>query len=150
MTSARGVMVVVGGLAAGAAALVAAGCRFPGLARPSGSLVAGFASGFSNVTAGVGGPALAVYGASTRLPSAGFVPTVQVVGIVTNALSFAVKRDAHLPAGLVVGCVVAVLVGTLLGRWVARLLGERVGRVVVLSLAIAGGLVSVAKGVLAW
>lgn len=143
-------MVVVGGLAAGAAALVVAGCRFPGLARPSGSLVAGFASGFSNVTAGVGGPALAVYGASTRLPSAGFVPTVQVVGIVTNALSFAVKRDAHLPVGLVIGCVVAVLVGTLLGRWVARLLGERAGRAVVLSLAIAGGLLSVVKGLLAW
>ncbi|GAA5140586.1 TSUP family transporter [Pseudonocardia adelaidensis] len=142
-------LVVVGGLAAGAAGLVAAGCRFPGLVRPSGSLVAGFVSGFSNVTAGVGGPALAVYGASTRLPAAGFVPTVQVVGIVTNALSLAVKHDAHLPGGLVLGCVVAVLAGTLGGRWIAGLLGERAGRSVVLSLAIAGGALSVLKGMLA-
>ncbi len=142
--------VVVGGLAAGAAALVAAGCRIPGLTRPSGSVVAGFASGFSNVTAGVGGPALAVYGASTRLSSAGFVPTVQVVGIVSNVLSLAVKHDAHLPGRLVLSCVVAVLAGTLLGRWIAGLLSDRAGRAIVLALAITGGLLSVVKGLLAW
>ncbi|MHA6622559.1 TSUP family transporter [Pseudonocardia sp. DLS-67] len=143
-------LVVVGGLAAGASLLVAAGWRVPGSTRPSGGILAGFASGFSNVTAGVGGPALAVYGASTGLPRAGFVPTVQVVGIVTNALSLAVKHDAHLPWRLVLGCTAAVLAGTLAGRWTAGIVTERAGRATVLALAITGGLLSVVKGLLTW
>lgn len=143
-------LVVVGGLATATAVLVAAGGRIPGLARPAGSLAAGFASGFSNVTAGVGGPALAVYGASTEHPRTSFVPTVQVVGIVTNALSLVAKHDAHLPGRLVLGCVAAVLAGTLVGRWTSGLVSERAGRVLVLVLAVAGGLVSVVKGILTW
>lgn len=143
-------LMVVGGLAAGTAVLVAAGCRVPGSTRPAGSIVAGFVSGFSNVTAGVGGPALAVYGASAGLPRAGFVPTVQVVGIVTNALSLAVKHDAHLPGRLALCCTAAVLAGTLAGRWTARLVTERAGRAAVLALAITGGLLSVVKGLLTW
>jgi uncharacterized membrane protein YfcA len=143
-------LVVVGGLATAAATLIAAGRRVPGLARPFGSVVAGFASGFSNVTAGVGGPALAVYGASTHHPRTSFVPTVQVVGIVTNALSLIAKHDAHLPGRLVLSCVAAVLAGTLIGRWTAGLVSERAGRAGVLALAITGGLVSVVKGVLTW
>ena len=142
--------VVVGGVCGGGGRTRPVGCRIPGLTRPSGSVVAGFASGFSNVTAGVGGPVLAVYGASTRLSSAGFVPTVQVVGIVSNVLSLAVKHDAHLPGRLVLSCVVAVLAGTLLGRWIAGLLSDRAGRAIVLALAITGGLLSVVKGLLAW
>jgi hypothetical protein len=143
-------LLVVGGIATAAAVLVAAGGRIPGLARPAGSVAAGFASGFSNVTAGVGGPALAVYGASTRQPRTSFVPTVQVVSIVTNALSLVAKHDAHLPGRLVLSCVAAVLAGTLAGRWTSRLVSERVGRILVLALAVAGGLISVIKGVLTW
>jgi uncharacterized protein len=143
-------LVVVGGLAAAAALLVAAGRRIPGLARPSGSLVAGFVSGFSNVTAGVGGPALAVYSASTDHPRRSFIPTVQVVGIVTNVLSLVAKHDAHLPVELVLSCVAGVLAGALIGSWTAHLVSERAGRAGVLTLAVAGGLVSVAKGVLTW
>lgn len=143
-------LVVVGGLATVAALFVAAGRRIPGLARPSGSVAAGFVSGFSNVTAGVGGPALAVYSASTDHPRSSFIPTVQVVGIVTNVLSLVAKHDAHLPLPLVLSCVAAVLAGTLIGRWTADLVSERAGRAGVLALAVAGGVVSVVKGVVTW
>lgn len=143
-------LVLVGAAAAGAAAVVAAGGTFQGLGRPMGALGAGFVSGFSNVTAGVGGPALAVYGASTGFPPRNFVPTVQVVGIVANASSLLAKHDADLPGRLVLSCLAAVLAGILFGRWTSRLVGEREGRAIVLSLAIVGGLASVGKGILTW
>lgn len=143
-------LVLVGALATLAAGVVAAGRTIPGLRGPLGGLAAGLVSGFSNVTAGVGGPALAVYGASARVPRVRFVPTVQVVGIVTNASSLLAKRDAHLPGELVLACVTTVLVGIVIGRWASRYIGESAGRVTVLGLAIVGGLASVVKGVLTW
>lgn len=141
-------LVVVGGLATVAAVLVAAGRPIPGLARPPGAVAAGFAAGFSNVTAGIGGPALAVHGASSRQPHSRFVPTVQAVGIVMNTLSLVAKQDAVLPVPLVLTCVGAVVAGTLIGRWTAGLVSERATRTAVLALAVCGGLASVAKGLL--
>jgi uncharacterized membrane protein YfcA len=141
-------LVVVGSIATVAAVLVAAGRPIPALARPAGGIAAGFTAGFSNVTAGIGGPALAVYGASTGQPRSRFVPTVQVVGIVMNTLSLVAKHDAQLPAPLVLTCVGAVVAGTLIGRWTAGLVSERAARTAVLTLAICGGLASLTKGLL--
>lgn len=141
-------LVLVGGLTTVATMAVVVGRPIVVLRRRYGPLLAGCVSGFSNVTAGVGGPALAVYGASTGLRRERFVPTVQVVGIVTNGLSLLAKHDADLEVGVVLGCVAAVLVGTLVGRGVSRIMGERTGRAIVLGLALVGGLFSVLKGLL--
>ncbi|NED96090.1 TSUP family transporter [Phytoactinopolyspora alkaliphila] len=143
-------MVLVGALATVAVAVVAMGRPLALLAHRSGSLTAGFVSGFSNVTAGVGGPALAVYGASTRWSRVSFVPTVQLVGIVANVLSLIAKRDAHLPVQLVLGCSAAVIIGTIAGRYLSGVMGERTGRAIVLSLAAIGGLMSIVKGLVSW
>ena len=143
-------LVVVGALATLAAGVVAVGRPITALSRPSGPVVAGFASGFSNVTAGVGGPALAVYGASTNWSRQTFVPTVQLVLIVTNGLSLVAKHDARLPMSVVASCLAAVLVGAVAGRYTAALISERWGRATVLTLAIVGGLASVAKGIATW
>ena len=124
-------LVVVGGLATVAALFVAAGRRVPGLARPSGSAAAGFVSGFSNVTAGASGPAPAVWSASTDHPRSSFIPPCR--SSASLATSCPSSRNT-----------------TRTCRWTADLVSERVGRAGVLTLAVAGGLVSVVKGVRAW
>lgn len=143
-------LVLVGATATAAVLVVVAGRPLAFLAHRSGPWMAGFASGFGNVTAGVGGPALAVYSASTQWSRHSFVPTVQFVGIVTNAVSLVAKRDAHLPLGLVAGCVAAVLAGSFAGHHLSAVLSERAGRFIVLGLAGAGGVMSIAKGVFTW
>lgn len=120
------------------------------LAGRSGPFVAGAASGFGNVTAGVGGPPLAVYAVSTRWPRASFVATAQAVGLVTNAMSLAAKHDARLHPALVAGFLALMLLGVLAGGPLSRRISESTARVVVLTTAIGGGLVAVAKGLLAW
>lgn len=141
-------MIVVGAVCTAATAAVALNRPFTALRRPAGAVAAGVASGFSNVTAGVGGPALAIFAISTGWAQATFVPTVQVVGAVTNVGSLLAKHQARLPLSLVLGCSVGVTVGAVLGQLLSRHLPERVGRRIVIALAIVGGVLSVAKGII--
>ncbi len=134
-----------------AAGLVAAFDRpLPLLAGRPGAFLAGAASGFGNVTAGVGGPPLAVYATTTRWPRAAFVPTAQAVGLATNAMSLAAKHDARLHPATVAGFLALMLLGVLCGGPLARRMSDRVARALVLALAITGGLVAVGKGLLTW
>ena len=74
-------------------------------------MLSGFTSGFFNTTAGTGGPPLAVYAVSTDWGQRSFVPTVQVVGLVTNVLSLAAKGTPALSWPLLLACGVAMTVG---------------------------------------
>lgn len=114
-----------------------------------GAIFAGAVSGFSNVTAGVGGPALAMFGASTRMPMNVFVPTVQVVAVLTNVLSLAAKSQASLPIPLVLGAIGCVVVGLVAGSFLQRHISPTRAQTLALALALAGSLAATARGVLA-
>lgn len=112
-----------------------------------GAIVAGAASGFMNVTAGVGGPAISAYAVATRWPQEAFAATVQLYFCVLGAASLAVKHA--LPslswqqwiasaAGLTTGIVVGVLL--------SRVVGPRLARVLVIVLAFTGSLAVIAQG----
>lgn len=116
------------------------------LAHRGGPVVAGAVSGFSNATAGVGGPALAVYGTSQAVPIGTFVPTVQAVGLFTNLLSLVAKHEFHLPWQFVAVSVAVVFMGVAAGNVLARRIKPSTARVLVLGLALIGGLGAVAKG----
>lgn len=140
-------LVLVGGLTSVAVAMAFRRRPLWVLAHRGGPVVAGTVSGFSNVTAGVGGPALAVYGSSQSVPLATFVPTVQVVGLFTNLLSLAAKHDFDLPWQLVVASVAALFAGVAVGSALGSRIPPGRARVLVLVLALLGGLGAVAKGV---
>lgn len=116
------------------------------LAHRGGPVVAGAVSGFSNATAGVGGPALAVYGTSQAVPIGTFVPTVQAVGLFTNLLSLVAKHEFHLPWQFVAVAGAVVFMGVAAGNVLARRIKPSTARVLVLGLALVGGLGAVAKG----
>lgn len=142
-------MIAVGALTA--AAVVLALTRRPmrvfrGIA---GAIFAGSVSGFSNVTAGVGGPALAMYGVSTKMPMIAFVPTVQVIGLLTNVLSVAAKPHMSLPLPLVGAAVGCILLGLVAGTFLQRFINPARAQTLALALALAGALAATAQGVVA-
>ena len=140
-------LVLVGGITSVAVAIAFRRRPMRVLDHRGGPAVAGVVSGFSNVTAGVGGPALAVYGSSQSVPLITFVPTVQVVGVFTNLLSLAAKHEFHLPWQLVISAIVAVFAGVGVGSVLGRRIPPGKARVLVLVLALVGGLAAMGKGV---
>lgn len=114
-----------------------------------GAVFAGSLSGFSNVTAGVGGPALAMFGAATKMPMSTFVPTIQVVALLTNALSVAAKPNFTLPFPLVLGAVCGVLVGLVAGTLLQRIITPTRAQTLALALALAGALAATTRGIFA-
>lgn len=112
-----------------------------------GAIFAGALSGFSNVTAGVGGPALAMFGASTKMPMMTFIPTIQVVALLTNALSVASKPSMSLPWPLVLGAVGCVILGLVAGSFLQRFITPTRAQTLALSLALAGSLAATLRGV---
>lgn len=140
-------LVLVGGITSVAVAFAFRRRPMAVLNHRGGPVVAGTVSGFSNVTAGVGGPALAVYGSSQSVPLVTFVPTVQVVGVFTNLVSLAAKHQFDLPWQLVVAAVATVFVGVGVGSLLGRRIPPGRARILVLVLALLGGLGAMGKGV---
>lgn len=114
-----------------------------------GAIFAGSVSGFSNVTAGVGGPALAMFGAATKMPMSTFVPTIQVVALLTNALSVAAKPNMSLPWPLLIASVCCVLVGLVAGSFLQHVVTPRRAQTLALILALTGSLAATVQGVFA-
>lgn len=114
-----------------------------------GAVFAGSISGFSNITAGVGGPALAMFGSATRMSMIAFVPTVQVVGLLTNLLSVAAKMPMALPLPLVGAAIGCALLGLLSGTFLQRFITPSGAQTLALALALAGSLAATIRGVMA-
>lgn len=110
----------------------------------------GFASGFMNVTAGVGGPGVVVYARATGWPHHRFAATVQLHGLVLSIVSLLAKRE--LPsleptgwAALLLALVLGLVAGDQLAR---RVDGSSLMRSVMV-IAMTGGILALARGVLA-
>ncbi|MFB6892717.1 TSUP family transporter [Kitasatospora sp. NPDC056327] len=139
-------LIGIGLLVSAAALLVIRGLRVSALRGRRGAVAAGAASGFMNSAAGVGGPAVSLYAVNTGWSAREFVPNAQFYGVTVNLFSLAAKGVPHLaaPAWWVVAA--ALGLGAAVGRALARRVPERGARRVVLGLALAGGLVTLGKG----
>jgi uncharacterized membrane protein YfcA len=117
----------------------------------SGAVTAGAASGFMNVTAGVGGPAIVMYAVSTSWEHRKFVATFQVYSVFTNLASLLAKGGLHELSPAALGLSFAGLgVGLVGGEVVARRVDHDRARQLAIGLALAGALFTVVKGIAAW
>ncbi|MEU6373410.1 sulfite exporter TauE/SafE family protein [Streptomyces sp. NPDC046909] len=139
-------LLVMGALVTAAVVLVMRGARMPALRGVKGAVVAGAVGGFMNSAAGVGGPPVSLYAVNAGWTVREFVPNAMFYGVVVNAFSVAVNGVPELGAarwGAVVG---AMVVGGVIGRGLAGRIPEKGARLLVLSLALAGGITAVGKG----
>ncbi|GAB2623541.1 sulfite exporter TauE/SafE family protein [Pseudactinotalea suaedae] len=109
----------------------------------------GAASGFMNVTAGVGGPAMAVYAVATQWQHRHFAASAQVHFAVISLTSLLARRA--LPSIDTAGWLVtiaAILVGTFVGQRLAGRFAEATMMRVVIVLATAGALTTIVQAIL--
>ncbi|WP_030178486.1 sulfite exporter TauE/SafE family protein [Streptomyces sp. NRRL S-813] len=129
-----------------AALLVMRGLRVSALTGTQGAVAAGAAGGFMNASAGLGGPPLSLYAMNAGWTVREFVPNAQFYGIVVNVFSIAANGVPRLgPTGWATA-VAAMAMGAVVGRVLAERVPEDRARRLVLLLALAGGLSSLAKG----
>ncbi|GHD86801.1 sulfite exporter TauE/SafE family protein [Streptomyces naganishii] len=126
--------------------LVMRGLRVSALAGSKGAVAAGAAGGFMNASAGLGGPPLSIYAMNADWTVHEFVPNAQFYGVVVNAFSIGANGVPQLGSTGWATAVVAMLVGAVLGKALAQRVPERRARQLVLLLALAGGVSSLAKG----
>ncbi|MFE4516909.1 TSUP family transporter [Kitasatospora sp. NPDC056783] len=142
-----GLFIGIGVLVSAASLLVLRGVRAAALRGVGGALVAGATSGFMNSAAGVGGPAVSLYAVNTGWTAREFVPNAQFYGVVVNAFSLAAKGPPTLSVTAWWLVAAALAGGAAVGRLLAARVPEARARLVVLGLALAGGLTTLAKGV---
>jgi uncharacterized membrane protein YfcA len=141
-------LIVIGALVLAALGLVQLSSRARVLHGTTGAIGAGAASGFMNVTAGVGGPAMVLYAVSTRWDHRRFVATFQFYAVMVNLASLLSKGRPQLPLSALAVSLGALAVGLFLGELLSRRIpAEQAGRAVIL-LAMAGALATVLKGVI--
>lgn len=119
------------------------------------AMISGAVAGFTNATAGIGGPALSVHAVLTRWDPWVFAATVQPYFVVTGSVAFVAKIVGS-PEGLpdyawwlwlmVLG---AILGGLVIGERLSRVVSQRATARAVIVLAYAGGIVAIIDGVLA-
>jgi uncharacterized membrane protein YfcA len=141
-------LLAMGGLVTVAVLLVMRGARVRALRGTGGALAAGAVGGFMNSAAGVGGPPVSLYAVNAGWTVREFVPNAQFYGVVVNAFSVASSGVPSLSAPQWVSVVAAMGVGALIGRGLAGRLPEERARLLVLVLALTGGVTAVTKG--AW
>ncbi|MEU6352390.1 sulfite exporter TauE/SafE family protein [Streptomyces sp. NPDC047072] len=139
-------LLVMGALVTTATLLVMRGIRVPALHGTRGAIAAGAAGGFMNSAAGVGGPPISLYALNAGWPVREFVPNAMFYGVLVNAFSVASNGVPDLTGTQWATVVTAMTTGALLGRTLAGHLPEPRTRLLVLLLALAGGLTAVTKG----
>jgi uncharacterized membrane protein YfcA len=114
-----------------------------------GAIGLGVFSGFANATAGLGGVGLALYGRATKWPQKQFLPSAQVYLFTINVASLLIKGPPHVQAGTLAMLVLAALAGTALGAQLAGEVKVKTARKLILAMAFAGSLLTIAKGLAA-
>ena len=143
-------LVLVGTLMTAALLAVLASSRARVFRGTAGAVGAGALSGFMNVTAGVGGPAMTLYALSTQWPHTGFVASMQLYFAIVNVGSLAAKGLPDLPLPTVVTVVVALAAGVAAGHWARHRVTAERARSAVIAIALLGAAATTAKGVLTW
>ncbi|MET9454771.1 sulfite exporter TauE/SafE family protein [Streptomyces canus] len=139
-------LLVMGGLVTAAVLLVMRGARVAALRGTRGAVFAGAAGGFMNSAAGVGGPPFSLYALNAGWTVREFVPNAMFYGVIVNAFSVASNGVPGLRGVQWVLVIGAMGVGGLAGRGLASRIPERRARMLVLLLALTGGITAVGKG----
>lgn len=143
-------LTVMGTLVTLAVLLIIFGLQAPTLRGRRGAVAAGAAGGFMNSSAGIGGPVLSLYAVNAGWTAKEFVPNAQFYGLLVNLFSVAAKGVPQLPGPAWLVCAVTLGCGLLLGHALAVRTPERGARLLLLSLALGGGLITMAKGIWAF
>jgi uncharacterized membrane protein YfcA len=141
-------MVAIGGLVLAALAGLRLLRRTAVFSGTGGALAAGALSGFMNVTAGVGGPAVTLYAIGSRWPHRTFVGSAQLYFALLNVVSLAVKGLPHVGAVALAAAVGALALGVVLGDVAARRIPPERARAAVLVLAVLGAGATLIKGLI--
>lgn len=120
------------------------------LSGTAGAVSAGALSGFMNVTAGVGGPAMTLYAVGSDWAHAGFVASMQLYFALLNTGSLVLKGLPSVPAGQLVVALLALAVGVVAGQVLTAHVDPARARTAVLVLAFGGAAATVVKGLLTW
>jgi uncharacterized membrane protein YfcA len=139
-------LLAMGGLVTVAVSVIMRGVRIPALRGTRGAVAAGAVGGFMNSAAGVGGPPVSLYAVNAGWTVREFVPNAMFYGVVVNAFSVASNGLPQLSTPKWVAVAVAMLLGGLIGRGLASRIPERRARLLVLLLALTGGVTAVGKG----
>ncbi|WKX74185.1 sulfite exporter TauE/SafE family protein [Streptomyces sp. XD-27] len=136
----------MGALVTAAVLLVMRGAQVPALRGAKGALTAGAVGGFMNSSAGVGGPPVSLYAVNAGWTVREFVPNAQFYGVMVNAFSVATHGVPRLGGSVWAPAVAGMAVGAAMGKALAERIPEKTARLLLLSLALAGGLTTMAKG----
>jgi hypothetical protein len=115
-----------------------------------GAVAAGAASGFMNATAGVGGPALAIYAIGSRWDHRGFVASAQLYFALVNIASIATKGLPDLTPWQLISAALALAAGLGAGQVLAPRLSPDRAMTAVIALAALGAGAAVIRGVAAF
>lgn len=147
--------VIVGGsvlLALGASAILRRRVRIRGR---SVAVATGLAAGFMNTTSGVAAPAWTAYALATRWDHRSFAATMQPLLVVMNAMSVATKLGfGAIPSGFAPAwwvwpvLLAAVLAGVAVGNFLALRISTRAASRTALTVATAGAVTALARGLL--
>lgn len=136
------ISVAAGVVTLACAGALAARLRLRRLRGRSGAVIASVVAEVGNAIGGLSGPSIALYAVNADWPPTSIAPTLQVFGLVTNAVTLAATGGPLLTGP----ATVALVVGWLAGSLVARRLDPAWSRSVVLLLAGAGGAYAVFRG----
>ncbi len=112
----------------------------------AGAVAAGALSGFMQVTAGVGGPAMTMYAISTNWVQRGFAASMQIYFALLNVAAIAIKGWPQQPTFQMGAMFAALGCGVVLGALAAPYVPGHRARQAVTVLAILGALATVVKG----
>lgn len=112
-----------------------------------GSLISGVVSGSMNVSAGTGGPILAVHSISDKWTPIAFVATAQVYFIGANSMALLMREPPDLQPGTWIAAFAALTGGAVAGHYLARLVERRLAFRLVIACALAGGTAVFLRGV---
>lgn len=113
------------------------------------AVAAGATSGFMNVTAGVGGPAIVLYALGTGWRQASFAATFQFYTLFVSASSVLAKGGTHMPARVYLIGALGLVVGLTVGQLLARRISPARASRLVLTIALLGAGLTLVKGLFA-
>lgn len=121
------------------------------LRGPGGAVAAGAASGFMNVTAGVGGPAIVLYAVSTAWEHRRFLATFQAYTVVVSVASMLAKGGLPLVSSAqLLLCLAGLAAGLAGGQLLSGRVNHESARRLAIGLALVSAVATVLKGVLTW
>ncbi|HEY3557562.1 MAG TPA: sulfite exporter TauE/SafE family protein [Kribbella sp.] len=139
-------LVVMGVVVTVTAGMLLSGLRVRALKGLGGALTAGATGGFMNTAAGLGGPPVSLYAVNASWTIREFVPNALFYGALVNLFSLVTRGVPPLAGDEWLVATVALLLGAGLGSVLAGRIPDRTARLLVLLLAIAGGLTTALKG----